>query len=211
MEWESTITLELNTAKSTDYIEKCLKKKLSKIKFSTKQLSGHIFLSLPIVELGVSKDSLFAFQCIIFKKWQMFGPLSPHLGDIEICCYWVFCRKLNFGQLLFEVFFDIIGAFGSVLCQSEPTFPYSPLYFKRMANVWLLLAPLLGGGGIGLCVHSFFFKKFNFRQLLFEVLFFDRIETVGSVQPLTYFLILVHYNIYFRSGKCLAILAQLLG
>ncbi len=41
-----TFTLRLNAAKSTDYIEKCFKQKLSKIKFSTKY-SEDSYLSLP--------------------------------------------------------------------------------------------------------------------------------------------------------------------
>ncbi len=41
-----TFTLRLNAAKSIDYIEKCFKQKLSKIKFSTKN---------SVVEIGGSK------------------------------------------------------------------------------------------------------------------------------------------------------------
>ncbi len=43
---------------------------------------------------------------------QMFKALAPLLREIEICIQWVFCRKFNFGQLLFKVFFDIIKSFG---------------------------------------------------------------------------------------------------
>ncbi len=36
LEWESMFTMGQNTAKSSNYIEKCFKQKLSKIKLSTK-------------------------------------------------------------------------------------------------------------------------------------------------------------------------------
>ncbi len=36
LEWESIFTLELNAAKSTNYIEQCFKQKLRRIKFPTK-------------------------------------------------------------------------------------------------------------------------------------------------------------------------------
>ncbi len=80
----------LNDAKSTDYIEKCLKQKLFKIKFSTKN-SAEAYLYLSQYEARVSKDLSFPFLCIIFQKGQMFGaPLSPILGEIEFGIHWVF-------------------------------------------------------------------------------------------------------------------------
>ncbi len=46
LEQESRFTLGLNAAKNTDYIKKCLKLKLFRIKFPTKNLSGtYIYLS----------------------------------------------------------------------------------------------------------------------------------------------------------------------
>ncbi len=47
-----------------------------------------------------------------FKNGKFLKPPAPLLGEIEICIQRVFCRKLNFGQLLFEAFFDIIKSFG---------------------------------------------------------------------------------------------------
>ncbi len=40
LEWKSRFILGLNAAKSTNFIEKCFKLKLYKIKFSTKNLLG---------------------------------------------------------------------------------------------------------------------------------------------------------------------------
>ncbi len=44
----------------------------------------------------------------------------------------VFGRKFDFIQFLFEVFLGIIGTFGGVQPQSEPTFPfqYNIIYLK---------------------------------------------------------------------------------
>ncbi len=46
LEWESRFTLEINIAKSTDYIKKCFSQKLSKIIFPTKTLLDS-YLYLP--------------------------------------------------------------------------------------------------------------------------------------------------------------------
>ncbi len=56
-------------------------------------------------KLKGSKDLPFSFQCIIFKKWHIFEALGSMFGEIDICYHWVFCRKLNFLQYLFEAFF----------------------------------------------------------------------------------------------------------
>ncbi len=46
LEWESRITLGFDADKSIDYIEKCFKQKLSKIKFPTKNsVVTHISIS----------------------------------------------------------------------------------------------------------------------------------------------------------------------
>ncbi len=58
-EWENRIILGMNTTKNIDYIEKCFKQKLSIIKCFCKKISGRVSLSLPGVELGVSKNLLF--------------------------------------------------------------------------------------------------------------------------------------------------------
>ncbi len=45
LEWESTFTLGQNTAKSSNYIEKCFTQKLSKIKFSPKNsIDANLYL-----------------------------------------------------------------------------------------------------------------------------------------------------------------------
>ncbi len=62
-----------------------------------------------------SNESTISFQyIIIFQKLQSLEPLAPLPGEIEICVHWVFLRKLNSQQLLFEAFFDIISIFGSI-------------------------------------------------------------------------------------------------
>ncbi len=38
---------------------------------------------------------------------NLWRPLAPLLGEIEICIYRIFCRKFNTVQLLFETFFDM--------------------------------------------------------------------------------------------------------
>ncbi len=57
IEWESKFTLGWNVTKSTDYMEKYLYQKSTKIKFPTKTLlGGRICTSLPVVKLEASTD-----------------------------------------------------------------------------------------------------------------------------------------------------------
>ncbi len=58
LKWESWLTLGLNAAKSTDYIEKYFIRKLCRIKFLTKNSMEAFLLSTHGVELGGSKDLL---------------------------------------------------------------------------------------------------------------------------------------------------------
>ncbi len=52
LEWESKFTLELNTANNTNYIKKCFKQKLFRIKLlKTKKITSPISLSPPEIEL----------------------------------------------------------------------------------------------------------------------------------------------------------------
>ncbi len=53
-------TLRLNTAKIIDYIEKCFKQKLHRIKFPAKNSSGSRSLSPPGEVLGDSKRLLYS-------------------------------------------------------------------------------------------------------------------------------------------------------
>ncbi len=58
---------------------------------------------------------------------------------IEICIQWVFCKKFNFRQLLFEAFFDIIWTFGRNQVKfsksfENPYFSFQNPYFCK--NPW---------------------------------------------------------------------------
>ncbi len=66
MHWKmgKMFTLGLNAAKSTDYIKKCFKQKLSKIKFCTQNSVKSDLLSPQRVEIGCSK-------CLPFLKYAL--------------------------------------------------------------------------------------------------------------------------------------------
>ncbi len=59
---------------------------------------------LPNSGARASKNLPFPFQCIIFQKGQMFDAPSSSPGGDRDMCHWVFCRKFNIGQLLFDAF-----------------------------------------------------------------------------------------------------------
>ncbi len=84
---------------------------------------------------------------------NVWSPLSPLLGEVEICIQWVFCRKFDFGQFLFKTFFDIIKSFGrnqtkfsknfenQYFCSKNSYFrenPYTnPYVLKKSVFVWI--------------------------------------------------------------------------
>ncbi len=46
-----------------------------------------------------------------FKHYNLWRPLAPLLGKIDICAFEFFCVKFNSEQFLFKAFFDVIGIF----------------------------------------------------------------------------------------------------
>ncbi len=74
-------------------------------------------LSAHWVELGVPKIRTFeVLYCTKMEKYlihiNLWSFLVPLLEETNICVHWLFCRKFNARQLLFEAFSDIIGNFG---------------------------------------------------------------------------------------------------
>ncbi len=57
-----------------------------------------------------------------FKNDNLWTPLAPLLGEIQLCVHWVFCRKFNSEQLLYEAFFYIIRIFCNVLPKRNALF-----------------------------------------------------------------------------------------
>ncbi len=91
---------------------------LLSIKFLTK-VSGCLCLSPHRVELGVPKTgTLEILYCTEMENYlkhiNLWSPLAPLLEEIDMCVHYLFCRKFNAQQLLFEAFSDIIGNFGSL-------------------------------------------------------------------------------------------------
>ncbi len=76
-----------------------------------------------LAALSPKVNALSHFSTLYKKHNNLSSPLAPLLEEIGTCALWVFCRKLNYGPLLFEVFFDFTGNFGSIKPLSECTFP----------------------------------------------------------------------------------------
>ncbi len=93
-------------------------------------------------------EPTFPFQYIIIFIIKITNvcslPSSTCVG-MKTCAQWAFCRKLNFMQLLFGVFFNIIGIFGSIHSKNEPTF-HSSAYLKN-GKRWALPISTHGGDG----------------------------------------------------------------
>ncbi len=106
-------------------LKNALDKSSLKLNFLQKKKSGRISLPPQVVKLGVSRDLHSHCSALYFKNSKCLWPLAPFLRESEIYVHWVSGRKFNnFNQLLFEAFFDIIGTFGNIQRQCEPTFSY---------------------------------------------------------------------------------------
>ncbi len=131
----------------------------------------------PVIELGVKKICRFWNIMHWNGNSKSFEPLPPLLAEIDKSTQWRFCRKLNFGQLSVEVFFDITRTFGSVRSCSEPTFSFQCI-ISKMANLWYSLPSFLWE--IKTCAYWVFCRRFNFVQFLFQA-FFNTIGTFCGV------------------------------
>ncbi len=86
-------------------LKNALDKGSLKLNFLQKN-SGRISLSPQVMEAGSFKDLHSHSSALYFKSSKYLGPLTPFLGESEICVRWVSCRKFNnLNQLLFEAFF----------------------------------------------------------------------------------------------------------
>ncbi len=59
-----------------------------------------------------------------FKDDNLWSPVSPLPGEIDICTHKPFRMKFNAQQLLLEPFFDIMRIFSSIELYSESSFPF---------------------------------------------------------------------------------------
>ncbi len=126
LECGSRFTLRLNTAKST--LKIALDKSSLKLNFLQKN-SGRISLCPQVVDSMGSKDLHSHSSALYLKNSKCFRPLAPFLQESEICVHRISCKKFNnFNRLFFELFFDIIGTFGNIQPQCEPTFSYQYMF-----------------------------------------------------------------------------------
>ncbi len=123
----------------------------------TLNFTERICLYPPVVELGPLKF----FHChscaLYFKNGKSLElPTSIAGGEIEMCVHWVFCRKFDLIQFLFEAFFNIIGTFGSGQFKSEPTFPFQYIIKYLRNSKFLTLHSSTSGGDRDMRPPNFF-------------------------------------------------------
>ncbi len=111
----------------------------------------------------------------VFQTWQSLE--SPSSTAIDTWPHWVFCRKLNSKQFLFELFF-ILSVFLATF--SPEINQLSHVRYFRYGNLWSPLALLVGE--IGICSQGVFCRKLNSEQFLFKPSF-NISGIFGSVQP----------------------------
>ncbi len=66
---------------------------------------------------------------------NVWSPLVPLRGEVEIYIPKVFCRKFNFGQLLFDALFDTIGTFDRNQIKFSTNFE-TPYFGSKKPYVW---------------------------------------------------------------------------
>ncbi len=123
---------------------------------------------------------LSGFSTLYFRHINLWSPIAPLLEEIDICAHWVFCRKFNSEELLFETFLDINNIFGSIQPCSASTFQFQYIIIFQTGKT---LEPPSSTSGEDIHMRPLFFcKNFSSEQLLFET-FFDIIDIFGSIQP----------------------------
>ncbi len=128
---------------------------------------------------------------------MIFGGLALLIGKIDICACILLCKKLNFEQLLLEVFFNIIPIFSSVKHQNESNFPFWYIIWFQTYYLWRPLVTLIGETDI--CTHGLSRTKFNSKQLSFKHFFhimriFDSVELQSESNFL--FLYIIRFQTY---------------
>ncbi len=115
------------------------------MKFNPEQLLFEAFFDiLCIFSTSLSpKLNLVSHFCTLkdFKHTDLWSPLAPLMGEIDLCAQELFCMKFNSEQILFEPFFNVLRIFGITELQSESNRP-----FLRFYRYWSLepLTPLMG-------------------------------------------------------------------
>ncbi len=112
------------------------------MKFNSVQLSFETFFDI-IGNFSAFRpdwsEPVFPIWCIIIfsKIANLWSPLAPLLGKIEICVHWLFYIKFNSKQLLFGIFFDIIGNFCRIQPWNESIFTFWCItILSKMASLW---------------------------------------------------------------------------
>ncbi len=90
LKWESRFTLELNTAKSIDYIEKCFVRKLRRIKFPMKNwVEAYLYLSQE-------------WSWGAAKICQLWNTVTHWNGKISSLWNWKLQKNINYIKKCFE-------------------------------------------------------------------------------------------------------------
>ncbi len=105
-------------------------------------LKRFLILSVILAALSPKVNALSHFSILYLIHGNLSSPLALLLLEIDMCVRCVFCRKLNYGQLLFEAFFNFIGNFGSIEPYSDCTIPFQYIIFETSPS-FKLPAPLL--------------------------------------------------------------------
>ncbi len=117
-----------------------LKNVLDKSNLKLNFNSGRTSLCPQVVEPGGSNDLNSHSSDFYFKNSKCLRLLTPFLRETNISVHWVSCRKFNnFNQLLFEAFFDIIGTFGNIWLQCEPTFSYQYIIIIIIITIIIII------------------------------------------------------------------------
>ncbi len=137
----------------------------------------------------------FPFLCLNFKHMNLWSPLAPLEGGIDICAQWLFCKEFNTNKLLFEWFFDVY--FWQCSTKSESTFPLLHIITFESIKILSPPAPLLGEICVptDFCVRDSILNNFYLNNFLI----YSVILRQCSAWRWIYFPILVQYNIIFET------------
>ncbi len=120
--------------------------------------------------------------------------VGAYAGKTDVCAHWVFCRKFNSPQLLFEAFSHIVHIFGILVSKVNLFSHFRRYYFKHaifgapsFTSQGDIHARLLSFFIGNLILYNFYLKHFFIQSIFLSVLFSKVNLRVSSCFSTQYF------------------------
>ncbi len=192
--WRVDVHFGQNVAKNTDYIKKCFKQKLFRIKFPSKNVWVHISISPRSGAMGLQRLPFLKYYNVLEweKRFILWLNGAKNTYDIKKCLELNFLQKT---QRSISLSPPVVELGVPKICHF-----WNIMHWNGNGEFSEPLVPLLGETKTW--VHQVFCRKFNFIQFLFEA-FSNTIGNCCSIQPWSEATFPFQYIIIFQKWQSL--------